>query len=62
MAIPRTRFRALVSSIIDGDTFRTRNPNEDIRLARVYSPELGAPGGEAARRILSNEILSRLVT
>ena len=62
MAMPRTRFNALVSSVIDGDTFRTRGPHEDIRLARVYAPELGAPGGENAKRILSNKILNRVVT
>ena len=56
----RTRFRASVTSVIDGDTFDT--PSERIRLARVYAPPVGTPAGQTAKRILSRKILNRTVT
>ncbi len=50
------QYEAYVSSVIDGDTFWTKNK---IRLARVYAPELNTLKGKLAKRQLEELILHK---
>jgi endonuclease YncB( thermonuclease family) len=45
-----------VTKVIDGDTFETASRKNPVRLANVDAPELGAPRGQAAKRVLENLI------
>lgn len=52
---------AQVVRIVDGDTFDVRTPHglERVRLFGVDAPELGAPGGREACRLLSWLVFAR---
>ena len=45
-----------VTEVIDGDTFKRQSSTKNVRLENVYAPELGKPGGYAAKRELQRLI------
>ncbi len=45
-----------VTEVIDGDTFKRQSSTKNVRLKNVYAPELGKPGGYAAKRELQRLI------
>jgi len=45
-----------VTKIIDGDTFKTGNRKNPVRLANVDAPEKGKPGYAKATELLSKMI------
>ena len=45
-----------VTRVIDGDTFKTANRKNSVRLANVDAPEKGKPGGAAATERLRRQI------
>ncbi|MDA7983132.1 MAG: thermonuclease family protein [Alphaproteobacteria bacterium] len=51
-----------VTRIIDGDTFRTADRAEAVRLANVDAPERGEPGHAGAtfalRRLIGDKVVS----
>jgi len=51
-----------VSSVIDGDTFKTGSRNNSIRLANVNAPEKGTPGAAQATRTLRDIIAGEVVS
>lgn len=51
-----------VTEVLDGDTFRTANRKNPIRLADVDAPEKGEPGAKAATEALRNLIEGKEVS
>jgi len=49
-----------VSEVIDGDTFKTES-GMTVRLLGINAPEIGEPGGDIAKEILTLLILNRNV-
>jgi len=45
-----------VTRVVDGDTFHTNGRRMAVRLAGVDAPELGTPGGSAAKTKLQGLI------
>ena len=51
-----------VTKVVDGDSFETSSRKRSVRLANVNAPEIGAPGGRAAKKALNNLIAGETVT
>ena len=51
-----------VTRVVDGDTFKTGNRKNSIRLANVNAPEKGTPGATKATQALQNLIKGEEVT
>lgn len=51
-----------VIKVIDGDTFLTNSRKNAVRLANVDAPEIGQRGGQAAKKSLSELILTETVS
>lgn len=51
---------ATCASVIDGDTFETSSKLQ-VRLARVYAPEISTPEGVRARNLLVSMINGRVI-
>ena len=55
------RTREYVTSVIDGDSFKTRSSLPAVRLEGVDTPEQGEPGYQEAKAALKRLILDRFV-
>lgn len=53
--------KEIVTSVIDGDTFRTKSRKHPVRLANVNAPEKGKPGSVKATKALKNLIQGQQV-
>ena len=51
-----------VTEVVDGDSFKTKEREVEIRLAEVYAPEADEPGGTAATRELRDLIDGEVVS
>ena len=51
-----------VTEVVDGDSFKTKEREAEIRLAEVYAPEADEPGGTEAtlelRDLIDGEVVS----